>query len=178
MKLRLTDLAVRKLSLPASGQVTHWDETTPGFGVRCSAKSKSYVIMYGERRRLKTLGRYPSLSLADARKRAKEFQVIQLSVDPSATNYEYEAVRDAYLEDCTRRLRASTLEGYMLYLQNITFQGPIKEIARGDVLKEIQAYTKSASSQNYAFTTFKVFFNWAVRQQYLRDKPAWRIETP
>jgi integrase len=134
--------------------------------------------MYGEKRRLKTLGRYPSLSLADARKRAKEFQVIQLSVDPSATSYEYEAVRDAYIEDCARRLRASTLEGYLLYLQNITFQGPIKDIARGDVLREIQAYTKSASSQNYAFTTFKVFFNWAVRRQFLETNPLGALKRP
>jgi len=178
MKLRLTDLAVRKLLLPASGQVTHWDETTPGFGVRCSAKSKSYVVMYGEKRRLKTLGRYPGLSLADARKRARQFQAIQLSIDPMATNYDYDAVREAYLEDCARRLRASTLEGYLLYLKNITFEGPIKDIARGDVLKGIQAYTKSASSQNYAFTTFKVFFNWAVRREFLGTNPLGALKRP
>ena len=71
MKIRLPDMAVKKLSFPESGQVTHWDETTAGFGVRCSAKSKSFVVMFGSNRRLKTIGRYPALSLADARKKPR-----------------------------------------------------------------------------------------------------------
>jgi hypothetical protein len=56
LKIHLTDLAVKKLSLPDRRQVTYWDDSTPGFGLRLSAKSKSYVVMYGEKRQLKTLG--------------------------------------------------------------------------------------------------------------------------
>ena len=52
MKLHLTDLAVKKLSLPEDGQVTYWDDAMPGFGLRLSARSKSYVVMYGEKRQL------------------------------------------------------------------------------------------------------------------------------
>lgn len=177
MKLRLTDLAIKKLQLPDSGQVTHWDTTTPGFGLRCSQKSKSYVVMFGTKRRLKTIGRYSELSLSDARKQAKQFLAAETDLPPAPT-HEYLAVRDAYLEDCRKRLRGSTLEGYELYLGKITFTGKISDVSQGKVIKAIENYTASPSSQNYAFTTFKVFFNWAMRRQYITLNPLAALKRP
>ncbi|WP_298917803.1 tyrosine-type recombinase/integrase [uncultured Roseobacter sp.] len=178
MQMRLTDLGVKKLSLAAKGQVTHWDTTTPGFGVRCSSKRKSFVVMYGKERRLKTLGRYPELSLVDARKDARLFIAMQnLSGDPQA-KHEYQTVVEAYLNDCRDRLRTSTLKGYVLYLSNIPFSGNIGDITQADIIKGIETYTKSPSSQNYAFTTFKVFFNWAVRRQFVASNPLNALKRP
>jgi integrase len=56
-----------------------WDDLVPGFGVRCRAGSKSYVLQYrvlggrGSRQRRVTLGRVGSLSLDDARVLAQEY---------------------------------------------------------------------------------------------------------
>ncbi|WP_299844163.1 site-specific integrase [uncultured Roseovarius sp.] len=178
MKTRLTDLAIKKLALPPQGQVTHWDQTTPGFGIRCSTKSKSYVVMYGDKRQLKTLGRYPHLALSDARKQAKLFQATHVQPHRQPIEYDYETVVVEYLKDCHQRLRGSTLKGYELYLGHINFEGPISKVTQGDVLKAIEKYTSSPSSQNYAFTTFKVFFNWAVRRQYLAANPLNALKRP
>lgn len=179
MKLRLTDLAIKRLQLPAEGQVTYWDEITPGFGVRCSARSRSYVVMYGEKRRLKTLGRYPDLSLSDARKQARLFLATRhTSSTTSRSDHDYQVVVSDYLDDCRQRLRGSTLKGYVLYLTNIPFEGSISSISQADVLKAIAKYTSSPSSQNYAFTTFKVFFNWAVRRQFLAANPLNALKRP
>ena len=68
--MHLTDLAIQKLKPPPSGQKTFYDNQLPGFGIRVSQRPKSFVVMYGRRRQLKTLGRYPSLSLKEARKQA------------------------------------------------------------------------------------------------------------
>jgi len=178
MKQRLTDLGVKKLSLPLKGQVTYWDETTPGFGVRCSARSKSYVVMYGVRRRLKTLGRYPDLSLADARRKAKYYLTTVAQVPDPDPEYDYETVVEEYLRDCQARLRASTLEGYNVYLRGIRFSGPISAISQGEVILAIEQFTKKPSGQNYAFTTLKVFFNWAVLRQYLASNPLSALKRP
>lgn len=178
MKLHLTDLAVKKLSPPAEGQVTYWDDATPGFGLRLSARAKSYVVMYGERRQLKTLGRYPELSLSDARKRAKLFLAAHLANPDPEASFDYEAVVSEYLADCRKRLRASTLKGYNLYMGHIRFKGPIGEIKPSQVMAAIAKYTDHRSSQNYAFTTFKVFFSWAVRRQYLRSNPLLALKRP
>ena len=178
MKLRLTDLGVKKLQLPKSGQVTHWDETTPSFGVRCSTKSKSFVVMYGEKRRLKTLGRFPDLSLADARKQAKLF-ISQHIFEPAPTaEHDYATVVSEYINDCEGRVRLTTMKGYRLYLEGIKFSGPIGRVTQNDVLKALKKYTSSPSSQNYAFTTFKVFFNWAVRRQYAAHNPLAALKRP
>ena len=91
MKTRLTDLGLKKLQPPVSGQVTHWDTTTPGFGVRCSTRAKSYVVMYGRKRQLKTLGRYPDLALAEARNRAKMFLASHALQSATSVEYEYDA---------------------------------------------------------------------------------------
>lgn len=178
MRMRLTDLGVKKLSQPAKGQITYWDETTPAFGVRCSSKSKSYVVMYGAKRRLKTLGRYPDLPLSEARKRARLFQANQTQEQGHEAVFDYQAMVDEYLLDCHRRLRSSTLKGYTLYLSHITFAGPISEVTQGQVIRAIERYTRSPSSQNYAFTAFKVFFNWAVRRQYLPANPLNALRRP
>ncbi len=171
MKIRLTDLAVKKLPFSSKGQITYWDEVTPNFGIRCSARSKSYVVLLGEKRKRKTLGRYPSLSLADARKRAK-FLLSTQALDPhDVAEHDFQTVVRAYLEDCAARVRPSTMKGYRLYLNGIDFSGSIGKVTGNDVLRKISSHTSSPSSQNYAFTTFKVFFNWAVRRGYLQSNP-------
>ncbi len=171
MKIRLTDLAVRKLPLSSDGQITYWDEITPNFGIRCSTRSKSYVVMLGDKRKRKTLGRYPALSLADARKHAK-LLISTHALDPGNTvDHEYSDVVQVYLTECQTRVRPSTLKGYQLYLTGISFSGPMSKITGDRLLTRISSYTKSQSSQNYAFTSFKVFFNWAVRRGYLPTNP-------
>lgn len=171
MKARLTELGVKKLRAPLSGQVTYWDTTTPGFGVRCSSKSKSFVVMYGQQRRLKTLGRFPDLPLSDARKLARHFLANQALQPQVQVEHDFEALVRAYLEDCEGRVRPSTMKGYTLYLTGIDFTGSISKISGDQVLRKIASHTSSPSSQNYAFTTFKVFFNWTVRRGYLKSNP-------
>ena len=178
MRMRLTDLSVRKLSLPPLGQKTYWDETTPGFGVRCSSRSKSYVVMYGAKRKLRTLGRYPDLSLADARRQAKQQLVQAQSISLGLRSIDYETARREYLADCATRLRATTLCGYSMYLNAMHFSGPVDRITRQDMLRKVRERTDSPSSQNYAFTTLKVFFNWLVRHQYLENNPLNGISRP
>ncbi len=178
MKVRLTDLSIRKLANPQDGQATYWDATTPGFGIRCSAKSKSYVVMYGTKRRLKTIGRHPALSLADARRQGKLFLASKATTSNDAIEHDYEDVQLAYLADCQSRLRPSTLEGYLLYLNGIKLSGPISEITQSGVMQAIERFTTSPSSRNYAFTTFKVFFNWAVRRQYIAANPLSSLKRP
>lgn len=72
--MRLTDLQIKKLSLEGgSKQKTYFDDSLKGFGLRVSVGgSKSFVVMYGKQRRLRTIGRYPEMTLAKAREKAKE----------------------------------------------------------------------------------------------------------
>ena len=112
MKVRLTDIAIKRLSFPDSGQVTYWDDATPGFGLRCSTKSKSFVVMYGEKRRLKTLGRYPDFSLSDARKEARRF-LAEADDLPEANGpipIPFEEAKRRFLAHCEGRNKERTVK--------------------------------------------------------------------
>jgi len=64
-KVNLTDLAVR--SLPPG---YHFDAKLPSFGIWIGKNRKTWLVVRGASRTKVTLGHYPALSLADARKKA------------------------------------------------------------------------------------------------------------
>ena len=74
MRANLTHSFVEALKPPATGQTDYWDAKTAGFGLRVSMRgTKSWLVRYrqhGHKRRL-LLGRFPQMSLADARQGAR-----------------------------------------------------------------------------------------------------------
>ena len=73
-KLRLTTAAVDRFQPPSTGQVEYYDTHLPAFGIRVSySGAKAWFVMTRVDRRLTrvTLGRYPALSLAEARDKAR-----------------------------------------------------------------------------------------------------------
>src|SRR5712691_6271736 len=71
----LTDVAVRNLKPTVGRQFEAFDARIKGFAVRVSPKgTKAFVVWYriGSKARRLTLGRFPTMSLAEARKRAQE----------------------------------------------------------------------------------------------------------
>ena len=60
----LTDIVVSRLSTVG----IYYDETTPAFGIRVGKHRKAWVITRGTDRQRITIGQYPAMSLAEARK--------------------------------------------------------------------------------------------------------------
>ncbi len=155
--MKLTDVTIRALPLQPTGNAKHWDDNLPGFGVRCTAKSKSFIVMYGKDRRLKTIGRYPQISLREARAEAKRI----LALKPSKTRIQAtpEAVR-AYLEDAETRLRPNTLREYTRHLLKAPDR-PLDAITKKDIdLNDPQA-----------IKSWKVFYNWCIRNELTERNP-------
>lgn len=174
MKSRLTDIAIKKLSSPQSGQVTYWDELTPGFGLRCSAKSKSFVVMFGEKRRLKTLGRYPSLTLSDARKEAKRFlaQYQESPVVFEETAISFQVAKKKFLDDCEGRNKPRTVSDYARLLnRHFNFKANVNDISRQQVMNIISNIAQTPSEQAHAFVAIRIMMNWCVRHGYLDQSP-------
>ena len=116
----LTDRKLQALKTEKT-QEDFWDRSLGGFGVRVSKTGrKSFVVMYnfeGQKRRT-TLGRYPAISLADARDRAKVllFDVAR-GTDPQAEKMKqlraptFEELASEYLERHARLKKRSWKEG-------------------------------------------------------------------
>ncbi len=73
-KINLTARTVKAIRPPASGRIEYWDQGLPGLWLRVSDRGrKSWGITYrhnGRQRRL-TIGKFPNLTLADARDKAR-----------------------------------------------------------------------------------------------------------
>jgi hypothetical protein len=65
--VHLTDVVVSRLKTPG----IYYDTTTPAFGVRVGKHKKVWVITRGRDRQRVSIGQYPEMSLADARKEGK-----------------------------------------------------------------------------------------------------------
>lgn len=86
-KIRLTH---RNIAALTAGRwlTDYWDEGLPDFGVRAHHSGlKSFIVRYdfeGRKRRM-TLGKFPTLSLADARDRARDvLGAVARGEDPQA----------------------------------------------------------------------------------------------
>ena len=83
-RVKLTDLTIRSLQPPARGQVDYYDINHPGLCLRVSqGGSKVFTFLNrqnGTRRRI-TIGKYPNVSLSDARAACRGFATTN-----SATN--------------------------------------------------------------------------------------------
>ncbi len=166
MKQRLTDIAIKKLSLPTKGQVTYWDLTTPGFGLRCSTKSKSFVVMFGEKRRLKTLGRYPDLSLSEGRTLAKKFFVEQeeSSLVLARPEVLFREAKARFLSDCEGRNKPRTVADYTRLLnKHFNFKTDVKDVSRAQVMKIVSNLSSTPSEQSHAYVAIRTMMNWCVR---------------
>ncbi len=72
-RINFTVRKIDSLRPPDRGQVDYWDTGLSGFGIRLSQGGKrSWIVMYrvGRRKRRFTLGSYPPMKLAEARKDA------------------------------------------------------------------------------------------------------------
>lgn len=174
MKIALTDISVRRLTRPETGQKTYWDETTPGFGLRCSSKSKSFVVMFGPKRHLKTIGRYPAVSLAAARKTAKEFLVgyATLPLEQQLESISFTQAKKSFLADCEGRNKERTVKDYTRLLnRHFKFKSSLHEIKRQHLMKVISSLSATPSEQNHAFVAIRTMLNWCVTHGLLESSP-------
>ena len=64
--MHISDITVRQLKPPPKGQKTYFDDGLKGFGVRVSqGGTKTFVLMYGNDRKLTTIGRVGVVKLKD-----------------------------------------------------------------------------------------------------------------
>lgn len=104
-----TDLMLRKLTAGGRERYEVWDQRIPGFGLRISkAGTKTFMLVYRHRGRSRrmTIGRYPVLSLSEARDKAIDaLRQVEAGTDPILeaekavdTSLQFDAVVDEFVE--------------------------------------------------------------------------------
>ena len=207
-KSTLTDVKLRNLKPDGRARIEIWDSQLPGFGVRVSQTgTKSFILLYrmfGRPRRM-TLGRYPQLSLAEARVAAREaMNAVANDVDPQAdtkikvkpgepapskteTRSKHrldKVIAEFVIKHCQRNNRASTAHETARVLNaHLTSQWPardIRKIEKSDIhgLLDDLVEAGKPSAANHALAAIRKFFNWCVERGYIDTSPCLGIKSP
>ena len=181
-QVKLSDVAIRALPLPPQGQVTHWDETLPGFGVRVSqGGTKTFIVIYGPTRRRYTVGRYGQVSLKQAREEARKLQAgLTLGIIEKKKSPIYTDARDQFLEHCRAKNRPKTVYEYARHLKgNFPFgRTRLADIQRHDIQRRLNKMKDTPSERHHAFVAFKCFLNWAVSEEMIEVNPVANLKLP
>jgi integrase len=197
MSKGLSDLAIRKMTSEGKDRREVWDARLPGFGIRISSTgTKTFILMCrvdGRARRM-TLGRYPVVSLAQARDHAlTALQKIDAGVDPEVEDFKpldeaemnVSTVTALFLEmhcrqhnklsttvDVERRLRRHLIERWGT--RDIT------SIKRSELVALFDGLVRSGrpSEANHALAHIRKLFSWCVQRGYVINNPCGTIAQP
>lgn len=154
-----------------------WDSSLKGFGVRAGSQSKTFIVLVASGRR-KKIGRYPLITLAQAREAARKVLAHKALGSLVPKHTAFDEARDEFLADCKGRLRPTTLR---LYTHHLTRHFPFKRKSIGDVrpLEILRALKPlSPSQKEHAFRIGRTFFTWCSNNHLIERSPMEKMETP
>src|SRR5437016_5863654 len=133
----LTDLTIRTLAVPAIGVKRYWDKD--GLCLQVSqGGAKTFYFVHGSDRRFLKLGRYPMISLSQARERVRSIVAKQtLGIEDETSKVTVQDVIDRYATthcDVKNKPRtAQETKRLLTYLAPIA-RRPITAVKTGEVL--------------------------------------------
>jgi integrase len=122
------------------------------------------------------LGRYPDLTLAEARMLAKQAQV-DITLDDrhpklSLPKVLFDAARTKFLSDCEARTKPRTVDEYRRLLQrHFHFDQDISDLTRHDIASVVEGIKGKPSEQKHAFVAIRTMMNWCVKRGFLDLSP-------
>jgi integrase len=185
----LSDLSIRAAKIPPKSAITLWDAIQPKLGLRVTpAGAKSFVYMVGSGKR-KVLGRYPELSLKDARARLTRLLAEKTlgfaPVEPPQEKIKVSAAITLYIEKhCERISKDGSRYPYETKLLLNNYLGskfkdtPLDRIGKSDVAAIIDGLSDEPSEASHAFTAIRGFFSWCVDRGHADKNPCDGLRRP
>ena len=190
---RLTDRWLASSPHPLHGRLEFADNLCPGLRLRITSRGKkSFSVVRwsnGCQQRI-TMGRYPNLSLADARARAREVLVsAAVAIAPTPTPpaddpLTYEELANLYVERhlrpnlrSWRNVRSSLLRHRAV--QHLLAK-PVPAITRRELVEVVDGIAAAGTPQAAVniLRRLKMLFNWALDRDLIQINPCERIRAP
>ena len=184
MRSTLTDLAIKSLPTPERGQRTYVDGAIPGFGVRVSpGGTKTFTLVHGPHRKRTTLGRYPIVSLAKARKAAQDILAArQLGIHHEAPRTTFEDGYALFLNVYKAKNRPKTVyEMERLvkrHLMPAFRRYQLVDLSTQDIAAVIEALVDTPTECESAFVSARTIFRWFARRKLIKASPLADLEPP
>jgi integrase len=193
MKAALTANFVQAVKADGGVQVDVYDTRTRGFLLRVSAAGvKSWCIFYRHHRRNRrlTIGRYPDLSLADARKLAhKHLRDVAHGADPAGDKHEsrvadtFGELAAQYLEEHAKKQKRTWKEDERILDKDLLpawKNRKAADIDRRDVKALLDTIVERGSpiAANRTLALMSTIFNYGVEEEVVQVNPAYRLKHP
>lgn len=189
-----TDRSIRQLKPIPGHQIEVFDRKEKGLTMRVnSGGTKAFFAVYkiGGRNCRLGLGRYPTVSLAEARQRAREaLAQVARGLDPATEklrerkDYQkslFPAVLDDFIENYAKRKTRSWRQTERILRR--AFAGPwrklpVAHISKSTINQVLDGMISRPSAANRAFAAIRKFLNWCVERGYLEHSPCLGMKTP
>ena len=179
-------------SMAASGKRTQiFDTEQRGLCLRISESGeKSFSVCYKHTGRMKrlTLGKFPELSLADARSRAREaLNKVANGVDPQQHKKierladTFDELVDTFLEKYADKKRSGREDRRILkkYLVPELRHVRAKDVMRAQIRVILDAIAKDAPIMaNRVLASVRKMYNWAIGQDLVEHNPCFKLPAP
>lgn len=198
----LTAALVEKVKPPATGRLELWDASMPGFGLRVTSKgARTWVLMkrlqVGEKQLVRfTLGDYPLMPLADARKEAARFvEIIERGGDPreekaaqlSEANAKrrntVEVVVSDFIDKYAKRNTKSWAQTAAVFQRHVLprwSERPITSISKRDLMDLLDDLIERDMPimANRVLAHVRKLFNWCIERGIIETSPAIQVKAP
>jgi integrase len=195
MRKALTDALVRSVAAPASGRIEITDDRCEGLALRVTASGvKSWCFRFRDPRSGKdarlTIGRYPDVSLSQARARTTELRhEVASGINPVERKYRereeaqtktFAALADRYLREHARRFKRSAAadeRNLRLHILPQWAKRRYDEIQRRDVITlcEDMVAAGTATNANRVQALVSSIFSFAVDADLIAANPCSRL---
>jgi integrase len=171
-RLLLTDISVRALK-PAAGQVDYWDTKASGFGIRVGARAKTFVAKVHNRRH--TLGTYPAMALAEARRKSLALKAEGTPILLSKLTFE--AAYDRFKADHVANKKERTQHDYTRvldkYFRPKFAKTQLVKVTYAALTEITDQLADTPSEQAHALAVARTFFKWCARppRRYIPHSP-------
>jgi len=185
---------LERLPLPEA-RTEFFDQKVTGLGLRVNLTGlKSWFFMYrakgDPRKRRLTLGRYPAITLADAREAARQAAVaVDCGEDPGADKqalkaaHTFSELADEYLEKFAKRNKRSWREDERMLRRDILpawGRRKVHDIARRDVIALLDGIVDRGApiQANRTLALVRKIFNWAIGRDIVEHNPCLQVKPP
>ena len=190
-KVNLTNRKLESLK-PRFERVDYFDSTLPGFCVRVTSRGvKTFAVMYrhGGRVRRYTIGKYPMLSLADARNEARQvLHEATLGNDPATKSHReaqtgtFGELAEEYIRRWAKKNKRSWADDQRLLercllprFKNVR----ASTIRRKDVRAALETIAEATPIQaNRAHSLISGIYNWAISVDLAEFNPCAGLKKP
>src|SRR5437868_5465032 len=177
----LTDLGIRALAAPPKGVKRYWDKD--GLCVQVSqGGTKTFYFVHGTGRQFLKIGRYPALSLSQARDRVRSIVAKQtLGIEDETSKHTVQDAIDRFCAThCDVKNKPRTAKDTR---QLLAYLAPISRRAIGsvktvEVLNIVDGSSASVSQRRHVFVASRTFFRWAARQRLIKTSPLQDLQPP